>query len=176
MKKNNINKSSKKQTKRSDPLVLGRFLEELSWLLESYDDIDFKALAQFRNQLAHSKSNSTDTPLTSKEKDDVTLSLVGSLPSVLADVKLFPANENIANFSSTALGIEIPRWNKKSRDELIGHIVCNTEKANRQRLSTLVHALEKLLGGSSATRKRIENDVKSGRSWNEVIQFLLSEK
>ena len=152
-----------------------RFIEELSWLLDSYKDLDFKALSQIRNEIVHTKKISSNS-LPTSAKAEVARTLVGTLPGLLADSALFPSNENIAKFSLDTLGINIPRWNKKSRNELIGHIVCNTESANKESLEKVVKALDRLLVSSPAERKRVEADVKSGRSWNEVIQSLLLDK
>jgi len=164
--------SSTRTSRKSDPLVMARFIEELSWVLDTYKDLDFKALSKVRNDLIHSKPQST-LGQNITNNTDVTKTLVGTLPGLLADNKLFSNNESISEFSQKTLGIDIPRWNKKSRNELIGHIVCNTENANQKDLEKVVKALNRLLDSSPAERKKVEADVKSGLSWNEVIQSLL---
>lgn len=163
---------TKKPSKRSDPKVIARFVEELSWLLSSYDDLDFLAVGKefshsqmLRNRSAHLVSRA-DRPQT-------TIMLVGVLPSLFVDTKLFPTNEDVVEFARAAMGIDIPRWSKKSKDELIGHIVCHANTAPEEMLDALVMALERILDDKSSARKQVENQRRSGLSWNEVIQQLV---
>lgn len=170
---NKINTTAaRKNTKRSDPKVIARFVEELSWLLSSYDDLDFSAIGKefsqnqmIRNRSAHLVSRA-DRPQT-------TIMLVGVLPSLFIDSKLFPTNEDVVEFARAAMGIDIPRWSKKSKDELIGHIVCHANTAPVEMLDELVVALERILDEKSSARKLVENQRRSGLSWNAVIQQLV---
>src|SRR5690606_27194321 len=96
--------------------------------------------------------------------------LVGTLPSFLVDEELFPTNEDIAEFSVSILNIHIPRWQKKSKYELIGHIVCNVNEASPGKISRLLEALDEVLDERGDAKRKIASDRKSGRSWNQVIQ------
>lgn len=169
-------KQGRRTGKRSDPRTLLRFVEELSWLLSNYDDLDFKALGSLREQVNFTHNTHSNLRNRSASRAPTAQLLVGVLPSLLTDEKLFPTNEDIVEFSGVALGIVIPRWHKKSKFELIGHIVCSAEQADPFRLDSLVSALNDLLDERSEVRKNLEEQRKSGLSWNDVIQRLLEEK
>ena len=164
----------KRPMKRTDPKALSRFMEEFAWLLTSYDDLDFRALGALASELT-SMSRSRVNLYNHSRRSDITQMLVGTLPSFLVDEDLFPTNEDIAEFALSILGISIPRWQKKSKYELIGHIVCNVNEASPRKISRLTDALEEILDERGETRKRIASERKSGRSWNEVIQKLTGD-
>lgn len=165
----------KKPMKRSDPKAMARFMEELSWLLTSYSDLDFRALGEFGSEVIHS-SRSTRNLLSHSDRNPNVRLLVGALPTVLIDEKLFPSNESIADFANATLEMSIPRWAKKSRYELIGHVVCNTDKAPLRKIDSLVSALDRLMESKGAARTLIEKQISAGTSWNEVIQKLISSR
>lgn len=163
---------SKRRLRRTDDATLIRFVEELGWLLEAYKDVDFSTLPKImhvqrenRNRSAHLRSLSNQS--------DLATTLVGVLPTFFMDRKLFPQNEDLVEFAEQALGISMPRWDKKSKNELIGHIVCHTNKAPQKKLDTITRAIEDLVDENSDTRRRIEDQRRSGISWNEVIQSLI---
>lgn len=162
-----------RSSKRSDPRALARFLQELSWLLAAYEDLDFRALQQqieagaFRRNENVAKHGSQSTPPVGF--------LVGALPDLFTDEVLFPANEDIADFAQQALGVIIPRWSKKSKYELIGHVVCHTSVADSERLKRVVAALEKITQNREHASMLINQRKSRGITWNELIQKLLSE-
>jgi hypothetical protein len=102
--------------------------------------------------------------------------LVGVLPSFLMDGDLFPTNEDIVEFSQVVLGISLTRWQKKSRYEIVGQIVCHTDQASPERLSRVAAALDEALDERGTARTKITKERKSGRSWNEVIQAMLRDE
>lgn len=159
-----------KAPRRSDPRTLRRFIEEMSWLLNSFEDIDFKALAALASEPPINNSSRSG----SKNRSTETINFLGRLPALFMDETLFPSNEDIVEFANHALNIEIPRWHKKSKYELIGHVVCNANLLNAQRLSKLSTAVEKIQDEISVTRDLVQIQRKSGISWNEVIQNMLS--
>lgn len=169
-------KTSRRNLKRSEPKTLLRFIEELSWLLSSYEDLDFRALGTLTDQFTVAQRATSSLRSRSADRAPTTQLLVGILPSLLTDENLFPTNEDIIEFSRVALGITVPRWNKKSKFELIGHIVCSTEQANPIRLQQLVNALGDLMDDKGETRRNLKVQRQSGLSWNEVIQKLIAEE
>lgn len=175
MSNNDKSRPPRRNLKRSDPRALARFVEELSWLLQSYEDLDFRALGSFSDQLIAVQRTASNLRSHSATRAPTTQLLVGVLPGLLTDESLFPTNEDVIEFSGTALGITIPRWHKKSKFELIGHIVCSTEQADPMRLQQLVRALGDIMSDRGETRRNLEAQRKSGLSWNEVIQRLLNE-
>lgn len=168
-------KISRRPSKRSEPRTLLKFVEELAWLLSSYEDLDFRALGSLGAEVARSqKAVSNLKNHSNTHRAPTAQLLVGTLPGLLTDEVLFPQNEDIVEFSVVALGINIPRWKKKSKYELIGHIVCHTDTADQFRLDSLVHILNSMVSDRGEIKRDLEAQRKSGLSWNEVIQKLLN--
>ncbi len=162
-------------SKRKDELRAFKFVEELSWLLNTYSDLDFRTLSEFRkmrNELAHSTPTSFERYV---PRNPNVFFLVGTLPGLFTDENLFPTNEDLADFAATALGVQIPRWSKKSKFELIGHIVCHTSELDDSRVERLVVALAKIVSGDKNARSIVGGRKKAGLSWNEIIQRLTDE-
>ena len=99
--------------------------------------------------------------------------LIGTLPRLLLDRDLFPANEDIVDFAAIALRLEMTRSEKRARHEIIGKIVCETDTLDEQQLTDLVKALEKLVGNKDRLSVMIEKKKSGTFSWNETLQELL---
>ncbi|MDP3821706.1 MAG: hypothetical protein Q8R33_09535 [Burkholderiales bacterium] len=168
--------SNSKGAGRTESAKLFRFLEELSWLMKTYGDIDLKALA--RSLEESSKKHALSEGVSSFASPNANIQfLVGVLPLVLRDPTLFPSNGTIADFAMNALGLDWERrWEKKSRFELIGEIVCSTIDLNDGELSRLVRALTVLADGSNTAKKIVRDAQVSKRGWNEIIQLLVAER
>jgi hypothetical protein len=166
------NRHRQRPSRRSDPRTLSRFIEELSWLLSSYEDLDFRALKDIGYLRIRHQSAQTLERINPKNPN--ISFLVGALPGLFNDETLFPTNEDIAEFAQVALKVRIPRWEKKSKFELIGHIVCNTAQLSDKKLEMLVRALSRFLEEGREARAIVASRRDSGLSWNEVIQRLLS--
>lgn len=164
---------ARKISKRSEPRALLKFVEELSWLLSSYDDLDFRALGNLSVEFDRTQRATSNITNHSAQRLPTAQLLVGTLPGLLRDDSLFPANEDIVEFAMLTLDISIPRWQKKSRYELIGHIVCNTDLADEMKLNNLLKVLDGLMSDKGEVRKNLADQRRSGLSWNEVIQRLL---
>lgn len=95
--------------------------------------------------------------------------LVGILPELLTDISLFPTNEGIVEFADAALGLPLKRWQKKSRYEIIGQIVCHTNSASPNKVRILSELVESMQNGDTSIRKAIEDNRGRGQSWSEVI-------
>lgn len=98
--------------------------------------------------------------------------LVGSMSLVLADVELFPSNENIAKFANEALQITISRWEKRSRYEMIGMLVMESINASPARLREVASLLDKISEESDSMEIIKHNSRQTGFSWNEAIRKL----
>lgn len=169
-----VNPRAKRASRRSDPKMVARFVEELSWLLSSYDDLDFKALGNMSSELLAFSRSSAELAARSQRPPTVRL-LVGILPSFLTELDLFPANEDIVEFAQAALDIRISRWQKRSRYELIGNIVVHTNEASPAKIERLMSVLELALDDRGGAKQRMRSDRQQGRSWNEVIQSLVRD-
>ncbi|MEH6740923.1 MAG: hypothetical protein V7695_20610 [Sulfitobacter sp.] len=165
-------KNAKK--KRSDPRELSRFVEELSWFLKSFDDLDYNALSNFSHEM-NAMISSSQKLRENASIDGKTAVLVGVLPDFLMDNTLFPNIEGIVEFSAAALGLSIGRWQKKSRYEIIGQIVCHTNDASLERVNRLSDLIEEMLDNKTSVRKSIVRNREIGHSWSEVISSLYDD-
>jgi hypothetical protein len=75
------------------------------------------------NDVKNEIFNLLNQPKDSVNKLDKKTELIGILPYVLIDKNKFPANEDIVRLANKSLNLEISRWEKRSRDELIGIII-----------------------------------------------------
>src|SRR5688500_2033687 len=96
--------TSPRQEKSRDPRTAAKFVEELSWLLQSYSNLDFRALQTLE------PGSPVGRTLRAKNSSGNIHFLVGNLPIIFNDTQFFPANEDIVDFANGALGLDIPRW------------------------------------------------------------------
>jgi hypothetical protein len=165
------NPPRKRPSRRFDERSASRFVEELSWLLSAYSDLDFKTLQKM--SFGRERAFAPDLFQKFAPKNPNVVYLVGILPGLFMDESLFASNEDIAEFSFTALGIPIPRWQKKAKFELVGHIVCHAVNLDDRRVAGLVRALTHIIDGEGDARQLLKSRKERGMTWNEVIQNLL---
>jgi hypothetical protein len=148
-----------------------RFLEEFSWLLRSYESIDLTSIA---NALVPERETNAATRAVGgyASANPNKQFLVGALPRVLMDETLFPSNEDIAQFAESVMDLRIPRYGKKSKYEIIGHIVCETDSLDDQKLEKLVSALAALADSDDHARRLIRQRKEQQFEWNAIIQEL----
>lgn len=159
--KNKLSRTSKTR----DPRAVQRFLEELSWVLASNSNLDFRAIADYPPRAAQALGRNVS-------KNPNIHFLVGSLPLIFENPKYFPSNEDIADFASEALELPISRWEKRSRYELIGLIVCETAKLDDFRLERLVSILARMLDDDPKVNMLLSERKTQKLSWNHIIQRL----
>ncbi len=149
------------------------FLEELSWLTESYTDIDLKSAAKLLDEILSCKGQTFSIGKLN-QSDSNKQFLVGVLPRLFIDRMLFPTNNDIVQFANSVLSLQIPGHDKKSRYDIIGRIVCETNKLDEDALDYLVKALNQLIQDKQLLKKLIEKkqNEKENFSWNRVIQEL----
>ena len=150
------------------------FLEEFAWLLSSYPRLDFRVLPDILRGNVVSGSAARTAVGGYASSNPNKQFLVGALPRVLTDETLFPTNEDIAQFAQSVMDLTVPRFGKKSKYEIIGHIVCETDRLDDRRLSKLVSALAALTEGDDRTRSLITQRKAEHFGWNEIIQELAS--
>lgn len=168
-------KKTSESPMRNDSAKATRFLEELSWLFQSHSDIDAKSIAKALADSARHRTVRDGFSSFVSPNPNIHF-LVGILPLVLRDESLFPSNGSIAEFANSALGIPMLRWEKKSKFELIGEIVCNSIDLDDRELSKLVEALSVLANGDSLAKAIVRDAHSSKRGWNEIIQSLLTQQ
>lgn len=144
------------------------FFEELCWLLDSNKNINFnnatKNLKIIRNNMVHG----------ARFENTNTTSLIGVLPSLLKDLEIFPNLAQLVQFAKEVLGIEISRWDKRSRNEIIGLIICEVEDTDKERMDVLFEWSNNILNNKRRVQEMQEKAKKEGNifSWNETIQKL----
>ena len=161
-----------KKDKITDPAKIKAFFEELSWLLATYSNIDFKSMP---NTIGKYFSTFTKESIVMRQYISDSPNqhfLVGILPSVLNDESLFATNEDIAQFAKTVMKVNLLRYGKKSRYELIGTIVCETNKLNDFELTELVNALTVLARKKDKAKSLIAKRRQENYGWNMIIQEL----
>lgn len=169
-------KSSKynESSLKADSAKATRFLEELSWLFQSIGDIDTKSIAKALAEATKQRTVRDGFASFASPNPNIH-SLVGILPLVLRDESIFPTNGSIAEFATAALKLQMQRWEKKSKFELIGEIVCNVVDLDDKELNMLVEALSVLAHGGSNVKAIVVNAHAAKRGWNEIIQTLLTQ-
>jgi len=148
------------------------FFEELSWLIESnkkYRIDEFSAVLKKK----FNESSAYDGVASKYVSPNPNIHyLIGVLPRFLQDISLFEKNEDISNFAKEVLGIDVTRPEKRSKYEMIGLIVCQTNELNDEKLNDLVNSLANIVG-STEKLKKIANEKKViGFSWNEAIRTI----
>jgi hypothetical protein len=154
---------------------LKRFLEEFSWLMETYSKVDLKKAAQLIDE-SLGETSEVRKAIGVYESDNPNIHfLAGVLPSLFLDESLFKINDDIAEFASAVLKLNIPRHHKKSKHEIIGHIVCETNKLNEKELDKLVRALSLIVNDEKGKKILAEKKKDESFSWNDMIQSLIKE-
>ncbi|TOB02126.1 hypothetical protein CGK13_23925, partial [Vibrio parahaemolyticus] len=100
--------------------------------------------------------------------------LVGALPALFLDTDLFKRNQDIADFSKTVLGIELTRFSRSSRADVIGRVICATVDLDDEGLNVLVKALAVLAGNKEKTKQILRDRDGNDFNWNAVINELSS--
>ena len=162
--------------KRSEINKIKRFIEELSWLMDSYSDVDLKSASRLLDINIEEPIAAKEAVGSFKSNNPNKHFLVGVLPRFFTDASLFPTNDEIAQFAKNILNIEILRPHKKSKFEIIGHIVCEANYLDDDGLTKLVKALGRISGDDIklkeiATKRKTENF-----GWNAIIQELASQE
>lgn len=148
------------------------FVEELSWLLESKGKLKLSEVPEIlRNNLDSVESIKSSTSKYISPNPNIHY-LIGVLPRLFQDIKIFQKNEDIVAFANEVLNIEVKRPDKRSKYELIGLIVCECNELNDEALEVLVYALTKITGDSEKILQMAKEKSSVGFSWNETIRRL----
>lgn len=146
------------------------FVEELSWLLESKKNIKLQDVPSLLRELLDGPSSAQTVGNKYTSLNPNIHFLIGVLPRLFQDEQLFPTNGSIINFAEDVLGISISRQKNRSKYELIGLIVCETDKLSDKMLDNLVGALAQITGNEEKLNKVRDAQKNNNFSWNETIQ------
>lgn len=167
------NKDDKSQLSSTQLKKTSMMLDDLVWSLQKIDISQLKSASDlFRAYLARADVSSS-VAQTYKSSSPNKNFLIGVLPRLFQDKKLFPQNEDIADFASVALKLEMSRTEKRSRYEIIGKVVCETDSLDEIDLTSLVQALERLVENKDRLTQMAEKKRAGSFSWNETLQELL---
>jgi len=149
-----------------------KFFEELVWLLEAQKGLKLKDVPKLlRDSMGPPTSAGRVAAEYTSPNPNIHF-LIGVLPRLFQDEKLFPTNALIASFAKEVLSIPVSRFEKRSKYELIGLIVCETDKLSDEKLAQLVKALASLTGNEEKMKRMREAEKTNEFSWNEAIQSL----
>ncbi|MCP4696796.1 MAG: hypothetical protein GY862_08095 [Gammaproteobacteria bacterium] len=164
-----------KMLSKQETQKLKRFLEEFSWLMDTYSKVDFKKASELIDESLRKTLEVRKAVGVYESKNPNTQFLTGVLPSLFLDESLFRTNDDIAEFASAVLKLKISRHNKKSKHEIIGLIVCETNRLNEKELDKLVQALSLLVNDEKGKKILVEKKKNSSFGWNEMIQSLIKD-
>lgn len=148
------------------------FVEELSWLLESKNKISLSEVPEILRKGLDSVSDVENTTKDYISPNPNIHYLIGVLPRLFEDRKIFEKNEDIATFAEEILKVPISRPDKRSRYELIGLIVCKCNAFDDSTLQALVESLSKITGNSDKINQMAKEKSNVGFSWNETVRKL----
>lgn len=147
-----------------------RFIEDICWFLDAHDDIRFSEIPKIIKAQEELNYNKT----TNYKEKNVVDELIGVLPSLLVDSSLFKANRDLYIFSSEVLGIDIKNWEKKSKYDIIGNILCQIQELDNINDGVLVNLLSSIKKNKDKIKLlQQEKNNNSQFSWNETIQKIV---
>ncbi|WP_055106884.1 hypothetical protein [Paenibacillus ihumii] len=175
--------TNKINNKKRDELFRSiEFLEELIWLFDSSNIAKIKNSPQHLRELllmGNELNNSFDTEILGGEYKSPNPNihfLIGVLPRLFKDEDLFPTNNSIIDFAEEFLNLNLPKSGKRSRNEIIGMIVCETDNLSDNKLKRLVTALSKIVSNEEQLKKIKVDRSNNNFSWNETIQKLTERR
>lgn len=144
-------------------------LDDLVWTLQKVDLRQLRdASDMLRSLLMKESPTSSAVARTYQSSSPNKQFLIGVLPRLFQDKALFPQNEDIADFANAALKLEMSRTEKRSRYEIIGKVVCETDTLDETELTFLVQALERLVEDKDKLAQMAERKKIGSFSWNET--------
>lgn len=137
-------------------------IENLMWNFEDEKKQIEKNIKKIRNELSISNE--------SKDNKNSKRSMIGFLPSLLQDKEFFKSNQDIIDFSNEVLSIPITAARKRSRNELIGLIVCEVELSDTKKLHFVNKFLSNIVDDTHLYQEiKIAKNV-DNVSWAELIR------
>ncbi|MBN3255325.1 hypothetical protein H5A33_11890 [Pectobacterium brasiliense] len=154
---------------------LVNFLEEFSWISKKFSRSNFIDVVE----QAYDKIRDLNEININPKKDDMKGFLVGYLPRILLDKELFLKNKDIDDFART-LGIEISRPEKRSREEMIGIIVCDVHDKSISELEKAYDVIDSmssnpLILNKIKEKKTLSNSQNEAYDWNDVIKDIFNK-
>ncbi|MDY3274841.1 MAG: hypothetical protein SOX33_03465 [Agathobacter sp.] len=149
--------------------ILG-FIEDLCWLLDSKRNMNFSDVAKIVDDMKKEEQTHKKENVNQLSED-----IIGILPRLLVDTTLFGSNRMLNQFADEILGIEIKNWEKRSRNEMIGVIICEIQGSESKKRGVSLYLLENILEKKdeiSKLQKKNEAEKNPFR-WNDVIHQIV---
>lgn len=150
------------------------FLEELSWVFKSHQNLDInnffeeiKINQNLRNSIVHNHPYSNDVNDKSR--------LIGILPGLLNDKKLFSKNSDLVDFAESAFKLNITRPEKRSRYELIGFIIMELYELKNTEILDITDSIQMLTVNTNLKTQLRNKKNSSDFSWNEAIREITNQ-
>lgn len=149
------------------------FLEEFSWISKKFSRSNFLEIIE-----SIPSGNSFESSMSSQ--DEMKGFLAGYLPKVLLDKELFLKNKDIDDFAKS-LGITINRPEKRSREEMIGIIVCEVHENQSIEINSAYNIVNSMSNDPVVLSKIKERKVRSASNneaydWNDVIKEMFNKE
>ena len=92
-------------------------------------------------------------------------------------MELFQNNFQLVQFADEVLLLHISRWEKRSRNEIIGLIICEVEEENKKRMDTLTKWVACIIQNKKRVKVMQRDAEQEGHlfSWNDTLQRLFGE-
>lgn len=144
-------------------------LEELEWLLDSPRGRsllsslpkmieDLREINNYRGSVYVNRQNIR--------------SLVGVLPEFFQNSNIFRTNADIEQFAREVLGVNIINFEKKSRTEIIGVIVCSVPNFEDNTFEVLGKYLSNIVDDEKKCSQVAKEKETTNFSWNDTISKL----
>lgn len=148
-----------------------RFIEDICWLIDGQKDIKFSEIPK----MIRMNQDINNQQFNVSDDKKVVAELIGVLPSLLVDSSLFRTNRDLYLFSSEVLGIDIINWEKKSKYDIIGNILCQIQESNKINDIVLVDLLSNIMKNKEKIKVLQEQKINNNFpfSWNETIRKIV---
>lgn len=147
-----------------------RFIEDICWLIDAQKDIKFSEIPK----MIEAQQELNNKKITVNKEKNVVDELIGVLPSLLVDASLFKTNKDLYLFSAEVLGIHIKNWEKKSKYDIIGNILCQIQESDKINDGILVNLLSSIMKNKDKIKLLQEQKTNNFQfSWNEAIQKIV---
>lgn len=146
------------------------FIEDLCWLLDSKKNMNFAEAAKIVDDMKKEERSQKKENIEQLSED-----IIGILPRLLVDTTLFGSNKMLNQFADEILGIEIRNWEKRSRNEMIGVIICEIQGSYNKKRGVSLYLLENILKKKEEIfkfQKKNETEKNSFR-WNDAIHQIV---
>lgn len=144
-------------------------LEELEWLLDSPRG---RSLLSSLPKMIENLREINDCRGSVYVNRQNIRSLVGVLPEFFQNANIFRTNADIEQFAREVLGVNIINFEKKSRTEIIGVIVCSVPSFEDSTFEVLGKYLSNIVDDEKKCSQVAKEKETTNFSWNDTISKL----